>query len=147
MRSAIDFLPECMTVFTNLVTRRRVSTAWSVNFGSGSGLRLGTSPLRGICFGPLLWPLGAVLRTPLPAVGHARGVEGAADDVIADAREILDAASADQHHRVLLQVVPFAWDIGRDLHAVGETDAGHLAQGRIRFLRRGRIDADTDAAA
>src|SRR5437762_3210805 len=119
MRSAIDFLPECMTVLTNLVTRRRASTVWSVNFGSGSGLRLGTSPLRGIYFRPLLrlllastllGPLGAVLGTPLAAVGHARGVQRPADDVIAHAGEVLDAAAADQHHRVLLQVVTLPRD-------------------------------------
>src|SRR5881296_762810 len=124
MRSAMAFLPSRMTVFTNFVTRRRVSIAWSVNFGSGSGFRFGTSPLRGIAslasrpsdyllisclVGPrLLRALGAVLRAALPAVVDARGVERAADDVVTNAREVLDAAPGDHHHRELLQVVPLA---------------------------------------
>src|SRR6202000_833089 len=43
----------------------------------------------------LLRPLRAVLRTALPAVLDTLGVERAADDVIANARQILHAAAAD----------------------------------------------------
>jgi hypothetical protein len=42
---------------------------------------------------------------PWLAARHADGVERATDDVVANAREILDAAAADEHERVLLQVV------------------------------------------
>ena len=69
---------------------------------------------------PLLWhgspillllPLRAVLRAALIALLHAARVEGAADDVVAHARQILHAAAADQHDRVLLQVVSLAGDV------------------------------------
>src|SRR5256886_7493888 len=36
---------------------------------------------------------------------HTRGVERAADDVVAHARQILHAAAADHHDRVLLQIM------------------------------------------
>src|SRR5260221_723434 len=88
----------------------------------------------------------AVLRTALAAILDALGVERAADDVVAHAGQILDAAAADQHHRVLLQVMAFAGDVARHLEPVGETDAGDLAQRRVRLLRRRRIDAGADAA-
>jgi hypothetical protein len=58
---------------------------------------------------------GAVLRTGLAPVLDTRGVEGAADDVIANPREILDATTANEHNGVLLQVVADAWDVGSHL--------------------------------
>src|SRR5579885_3539716 len=102
MRSATDFLPLSMMVFMNLVNRRRTSSGCSVYFGSGSTSRLATSPLRGICFPRttclnrrkshglkfLLGPLSAVLRAPLPAVRDPGRVQGAADDVVAHARQV-----------------------------------------------------------
>src|SRR3954452_10222213 len=98
MPSATAFLPSRMTTLTNLVMRRRTSDGASVNFGSGRTLRLGTSPLRGMgvsyssWLGRLLRALRAVLRARLLAVLDARGVERAADDVIANAGKVLDAA-------------------------------------------------------
>src|SRR6185437_5828911 len=76
----------------------------------------------------------------------AGGVERAADHFVPEARQVLDAAAADQHDRVLLQVVAFARDVGADLHAVGQPDTGDLAQGRVRLLRRGRVHAGAHAA-
>src|SRR5262249_6258747 len=73
-------------------------------------------------------------------------VERAAHHVIANARQILDAAAANQHQRVFLEVVANARDVGRDLDPVREADAGDLAQRGIGFLRCLREDADTDAA-
>src|SRR5213079_1154289 len=93
-----------------------------------------------------LRPLGAVFRTALAAVLDALGVVGAADDVIAHAGQILDAAAADQHHRVLLQIVSLARDVAGHLETVGETHARDLAQGRVRLFRRRRIDARADPA-
>ena len=50
---------------------------------------------------------GRLLRTWNGVGGGLRRlrVEHAADDVVAHARQVLDAAAADQHDRVLLQVV------------------------------------------
>ena len=76
----------------------------------------------------------------------ALGVEHAADDVVAHAGQVLHAAAADQHHRVLLQVVALARDVARHLDPVGQADARHLAQRRVRLLRRRRVDARADAA-
>src|SRR5690606_22838569 len=67
-------------------------------------------------------------------------------DVVAHARQVLDAAAADHHHRVLLQVVPLARDIADHLEAVGQAHLRHLAQRGVRLLRRRRIDAGADAA-
>ena len=61
--------------------------------------------------------LGAVAATGLLAVLDARGVERAADDLVADAREVLHTAAADEHDGVLLEVVALAGDVGGDLHA------------------------------
>src|SRR6267142_4453676 len=52
-----------------------------------------------------LRPLGSVLGAALLAVLHALRVQRAAHDVIAHPGQILDAAAADQHHRVLLQIM------------------------------------------
>src|SRR3546814_17310650 len=47
--------------------------------------------------------LGAVLGAALAALGHAGGVERAAHGGVAHARQVLDAAAADPHHRGPLQ--------------------------------------------
>src|SRR5260221_1076225 len=94
----------------------------------------------------LLGALGAVLRATALAAFDAEGVEGAADDVIADARKIADAAAADQHDAVLLQVVLFAGDVGGDFLAVGEPDAGDLAEGRVGLLGGHGLDLEAHAA-
>src|SRR5690606_36240314 len=93
-----------------------------------------------------LRPFRAVLRTALLAVLDALGVEHAAQHVIAHAGKVAHTAAADQHHRVLLQVVALAGDVGDDLAAVGQADLGHLAQRRVRLLRGRRVDAGADAA-
>ena len=89
--------------------------------------------------------LRAVLAATLLAVTHAGGVEGAADDVVLDRREVLHPAAADEHDRVLLQVVADARDVGRDLHRVGQAHARDLAQRGVRLLRRHRAHLEADA--
>src|SRR5678815_4871648 len=74
-------------------------------------------------------------------------VERAANDVVSNARQVLDAAAADQHDAVLLQVVAFATDVRNDLEAVRQAHLGDLAQRRVGLLRRRRVDARADAAA
>src|SRR6185369_8116890 len=82
----------------------------------------------------------------LLAVANSGGVEGAADDVVLDRREVLHSATADEDHGVLLEVVADARDVGRDLHLVGEPDARDLAQRRVRLLGRHRPDLEADTA-
>src|ERR1700754_3261326 len=110
MRSAVDFLPSSIT---------RLMTCWtSLERWTGSG-SIGRTPAaarRGIS----LLRLHAVLGPGLPAVRHPGRVERAAHDVVAHARQVLDAAAAHEHDRVLLEVVALARDVDRDLHPVGE---------------------------
>src|ERR1700722_957582 len=91
--------------------------------------------------------LRAVAAACLLAVAHALGVQRAPDDLVADTGQVPDTTAADQHDRVLLQVVADAGDVGRDLDVTGQPDASHLAQSRVRLLRRGGIDARADPAA
>src|SRR5688572_18645639 len=70
---------------------------------------------------------GAIFGATLLAVLHALRVERTAHDVVAHAGKVLDASAADQHHRVLLEVMALAADIADHLEAVGEADFGHLA--------------------
>src|SRR3954453_6984972 len=99
--------------------------------------RRGAGPLRGTS--ALL--LGAVAATGLLAVAHARGVEGAADDLVADAGQVLPPAATHEHDGVLLEVVALARDVGGDLHAARETHTGDLPERGVRLLRSGRVDA------
>src|SRR5487761_261536 len=91
--------------------------------------------------------LRSVTAARLLTVAHPLGVEGAADDLVADARQVAHPAATHQHDGVLLQVVPDARDVGRDLDLAGEPDPGHLAEGRVRLLGRGGIDARANPAA
>ena len=86
------------------------------------------------------------LRAALHPLGDADGVERSADDVITNTREILDTAAADEHDRVLLEVVADARDVGRDFDPVRQTNAGNLAERRVRLLRGRGVDARADAA-
>ena len=56
--------------------------------------------------------LRAVLGAALAPLGDAAGVERGADHLVAEARQVLDAAAADEDDRVLLEVVPLAGDVG-----------------------------------
>ena len=91
--------------------------------------------------------LRAVFGAALLAIFHARGIETASHDVIAHARQVFDAAAANQHDRVLLQVVSFAADVADHLETVGEPHFGHFTQRRVRLLRSRRVDARADPAA
>ena len=65
--------------------------------GAVDGVRLNGADLCWRAAGHLLF-LHAVLRTRLFAVAHAGGVERAAHDLVTNAREILDASTANEHH-------------------------------------------------
>src|SRR5947209_7573380 len=92
--------------------------------------------------GPLIRPLlGAVLRARLLAIRDAARVERGANDLVTEARQILDAAAADEHHGVLLEVVALAGNVGADLHRVRQADAGDLPERRVRLFRGCGVDA------
>src|SRR6187551_2807421 len=135
MRSASDFLPSLITL---------LMTCWTSRFDGGRPARPDESVRRiGAAF---LGSLDPVERAGLLAVRDPGRVERAANDLVADAWQILDPAAADEHNRVLLQVVALPGDVGGDLHPVGEAHTGDLAQGRVRLLRRYRGDTGADAA-
>src|SRR5262249_22877802 len=87
-----------------------------------------------------------VLRTTLLTVLDALGIQHAAEDVVAHARQVLDAAAADHDHRVLLEVMTLTRDVADDLEAVGQAHLGDLTQRRVRLLRRRGVDARANAA-
>src|SRR5665213_114176 len=91
----------------------------------------------------LLLPLGAVAATGLLAVAHTRGVECAADDLVANARQVLHTAASHEDDRVLLEVVADTGDVGRDLDARRETHTRDLAKRGVRLLRGHGVDAGT----
>src|SRR5690606_2627541 len=106
-----------------------------------SAVARGPPPVSG-----LLRPLGTVLRPGLLAILDALQVERGAHYVVAPARQVLDPAAANQHHRVFLQIVSFAADVRDHLETVGQAHLGHLAKRRVRLLGRGGVDTRADAA-
>src|SRR5487761_1323382 len=91
--------------------------------------------------------LRAVTTTRLLAVADALRDERAADDLVPDPGQVAHPAAADEHDRVLLEVVPDTGDVGGDLDLAGQPDARHLTQRRVRLLRRGRVDTRAHTAA
>ena len=67
--------------------------------------------------------------------------------MIANAGEILHAAPADEHNRVLLQVMTLVRDVRDDFIAVGEANLRDLTNGGVRLLRRASHDLNTHSAA
>src|SRR6478752_2239487 len=137
MRCATCFLPSWRTLLTSWETSCDPKT------GSMSMGRFGAGPLRGIS---ALLLLGAVAAASLLAVLHALRVERAAHDLVADTREVLHAAAAHEHDRVLLQVVADAGDVRRDLGTGGQLDARDLAERGVRLLGGGGVHARAHAA-
>jgi len=80
-----------------------------------------------------------------PAVRYALTVECGADYVVADTRQVFDAAASDQHHRVLLKVMALTTDVGGDFYSIGQADPGDLPESRVRLLRShgAHLDANT----
>src|ERR1700746_2674894 len=139
MRSAADLLPFFMTTFMNLAS---ISLLY---FGAGRMVRTGAWARRDMdYYSLLLRALGAVLGATLLALAHAGAVERAAHGVIAHARQVLDTAAADEHYRVLLQVVRLAADVAGHFVAISESYAADLAQRRIGLLRRRGVHARAD---
>ena len=68
------------------------------------------------------------------------GLEFPTDDVVPDTRQILHAAAADQHHGVLLKVVPDSRNVTRHFHTGCQTHPCDLSKSRIRLLRRRGIN-------
>src|SRR6516162_3683640 len=139
MPCAVFFFPRHIIEFTNFSTRVELNTA------SGTISRTTARLLRGILF-LRLRALGPVLRPPLLAASHARRVQRSPNHVIADSRQILHAPSANQHDRVLLQVMTDPRYIGGDFDPMAQPHARHFSQRGIRLLGSLRVHARTHSA-
>ena len=70
-----------------------------------------------------------ILRAGFFSIFDRCAVEGATDDVIADAGKVFDPTAADQDDAVFLEVMPFARDVCDDFLAIGRSDPSDLPQG------------------
>lgn len=75
----------------------------------------------------------------------AARVECPAHDLVRHTRQVLRIAAADEHDRVLLQIVALPRDVGDDDRAVAEPYARNLALRRVGLLRRAGRDFQADA--
>src|SRR6516225_456781 len=126
MRSATDFLPSYIRQFINLVN------TLSPNLASGRTSRFTAARRRDMGLF-LLRALGAVFRAPLTPIFHALGVERAANDVVAHARQVLNPSAADQDNRVLLQVMTLAGDITCHLKPLVSRTRATLRRAELGF--------------
>src|SRR5690606_30319314 len=65
----------------------------------------------------------------------------ATDDLVTHTGEVLNTTAADEHERVLLQVVALTGNVSGDLCAVTKLHTSDLAHRRVRLLRGGGVDA------
>ena len=90
--------------------------------------------------------LGPVLRTALPSILDAGGVQRPPNNVVLHTREVLHTPTPNEHNRVLLKIVTLSRDVGRHLIPIGQANARDLPKRRVRLLRRGRIHTRADTA-
>jgi hypothetical protein len=91
--------------------------------------------------------LGAVAGTALTTLIDAEAVKGAADDVVANAGKVANAAATNENDRVFLEVVAFAADVSGDFFAVGEANAANFTESGVGLLGGAGHDLSADAAA
>ena len=97
----------------------------------------------------LLASLGArcaVLGTGLHTVLHALSIQSTTDDVVTHTGKVLNTTAADQHHRVLLQVVANTGNVSGNFHTIGQTHTGDLTKGGVRLLGGGGTDSSAATA-
>src|SRR5688500_9156763 len=143
MPSAVVRFPRCMRLLLNCAS----STLPYLR--SGMVLRSCGRARRGTLGRPSLLGvrvLGAVEAATALAVLDPGGVERAADDVVLHRRKVRHGAALDEDDGVLLEVVADTRDVGGDLHAVGQADAGDLSQRRVRLLGGPRAGDRADTA-
>ena len=88
----------------------------------------------------LLRSLGAlcsVLGTRLLTIGYTCRIQRTSDDVITDARQVLDSPASDKNNAVLLQSMSDTGDVNDTFQTVDETDSGDLSDGGVRLFRGG----------
>src|SRR5215210_1742059 len=97
-------------------------------------LALGTLGGFGLCTD--LRTLRTVFRAAAAPAIHPERVEGTTDNMIAHTRQVFHAATANEHDRVLLEVVSLARDVSDHFLPVCQTHLGDFAQRGVRLLRR-----------
>ncbi len=66
--------------------------------------------------------------------------------MISGTGQIFNSSASDQNNTVLLQIVPFAGDVGCNFDSIGKTNSGDLTKRRIRLLGSCRLDCCADTA-
>src|SRR5690606_22812428 len=89
--------------------------------------------------------LGTVLGTGLFTILHTLQVEGTANDVVANTRQVLYTTTAHEYDGVFLQVVAFTADVRNDFVTVCETHLRNLTQSGVRLLGSGGVYTSADA--
>ncbi len=88
----------------------------------------------------------AVTAARLATAFDAGRVQGSANDLVTNAREVANAAAANKNDRVFLQFVAFARDVNGNFFVVRETNARDATKSGVRFFRLHRANQEADAA-
>jgi hypothetical protein len=80
-------------------------------------------------------PLGSIFGATAATFCNAIAIQRTTNDVVAHAGQVLHTPTPDKYDGMLLQIMPFTWDVSGYFHLVCETHAGNLAHCRIRLLR------------
>jgi hypothetical protein len=83
----------------------------------------------------LLRTLDAVLRTSLLTTFDSQSIERTTNYVVSNTGKVTYTTTANQHDGVLLKVVAFTTNVGRDFPTVGKTHTCDLPQRGVRLLR------------
>ena len=82
--------------------------------------------------------LRAITAAGLLATFDAKGISGAANDLVPNTWQVANTPTTDQNDRVFLKVVPLARDVNGDFFAVTQADTRNFSQCRVRLFRRHR---------
>ena len=77
---------------------------------------------------------GPVLTATAPTTLNTLSVQSAADYVVAHTGQVLHATTTHKNHRVLLEVVAFAANVGVNFNAIGQPYPANLPQRRVWFF-------------
>ena len=97
--------------------------------------------------GSSLRTLGAILGAALAALVDTEAVKSAADDMVANTRQVLHTTAANKHDGVFLKVMTFAANVGDHFFTIGKTDFSHFTKSRVRLLGRTGHYLETNTAA
>ena len=87
----------------------------------------------------------AIFAATATSAFDAFGILRSADHVVTNPWQIADPAAPDQYHRVFLEVVPLAGDVGGHFNVVGEPYTSHFPKCGIRLFRRDCANLQADA--